>query len=257
VRPESYQLLADRQQTYWWHRSRRALALSLLRRYGLTSGCRWLDVGCGPGGNLGMLDPLRPSLVVGVDLSPIALSLAERYAPAATLVSADINERLPFADASFDVVTIFNVLYHQWVESEASVFAEVARVLRHGGLLLFTEPAFNVLTRELDVAVMTRRRYRITDFDPWLDAAAFDTLFSSYFTGFGFPILLAAKYARTSNHETSDAGTALDMRPIPAVLNETLAYIAAVEARALSRGLRMPFGTTLVRLARRRENPTP
>jgi SAM-dependent methyltransferase len=228
------------------------MVLSLLRRYGLASGCRWLDLGCGPGGNLGMLDSLRPSQIVGVDLSPIALSLAKEHAPSATLVSADINHKLPFEDGSFDLVTIFNVLYHQWVESEAAVLAEAARVLRPGGLLLFTEPAFDMLRRELDEAVMTRRRYHLADFDLWLEAAGFDSLFGSYFTSFGLIILQGAKYLKNLRRKAPTSDDALDMQPISRPLNEALAFVATTEGQAVSRGLRMPFGTTLVRVARRR-----
>jgi SAM-dependent methyltransferase len=251
VRPETYQTLADRQQTYWWHRARRSMALSLLRRYGLASGCRWLDIGCGPGGNFSMLASLSPKLVAGIDISPIALSLARAYAPSAVLVRADINETLPFADASFDVATILNVLYHGWVRSEADVLAEVARILRPGGLLLLTEPAFDALMREMDEAVMTRRRYRDADFDPWLRAAGFGTLFSSYFTAFGVPILLGAKFLKRLHRKTAAPQTALDMRPLPGLVNETLAIIAKIEGWALTKRVRMPFGTTLVRVARR------
>jgi SAM-dependent methyltransferase len=252
MRPESYQMLADRQRTYWWHRVRRTMALSLLRRYGLARECRWLDLGCGPGGNLSMLDSLNPKLVVGVDLSPIALSLAQAYAPTAVLVRADINLELPFDNGSFDVVTIFNVLYHQWIQSEARVLSEVARVLSPGGLLLLTEPAFDGLRRQMDDAVMTRRRYHNVDFDLLLETAGFDTIFASYFSSFGFPILLAAKYCRRARPPGTEQPTAFDMRPLPGILNEVLAIAATVESRALTRGIRLPFGTTLVRVARRR-----
>jgi trans-aconitate methyltransferase len=68
------------------------MALSLLRRYGLRAGCAWLDVGCGPGGNFGMLDPLRPASVAGIDASPIALELARKFAPSAELIEADVND---------------------------------------------------------------------------------------------------------------------------------------------------------------------
>ncbi len=199
-----------------------------------------------------MLESLHPSQTVGVDLSPIALSLAKDCAPSATLVAADINQRLPFADESFDVVTIFNVLYHQWVQSEAAVISEAARVLRPGGLLLFTEPAFDMLRRELDEAVMTRRRYHLADFDTWLDVAGFDSLFGSYFTSFGLLILQGAKYLSSLGRKRPKSNDAIDMRQISRPLNEILAFIALTEGRALGHGFRMPFGTTLVRLAQRR-----
>lgn len=248
MRPEQYQMLADRQQTYWWHCARRSMALGLLRRYGLSEGCEWLDIGCGPGGNFGMLDPLAPKTVAGMDVSTIALDLARQHAPAAVLVRGDVNDPLPFADESFDVVTIFNVLYHDWVRNEAAVFAEVARVLRRDGLLLFTEPAFDVLEREMDDAVMTRRRYRNADFDPLLTDAGFETLFSSYFTSFGVPILLAAKWLKRPKDANKPG---IDMRPIPKTVNDVFAALAGIEGRLLRARVRMPFGTTLVRVARR------
>lgn len=248
--PEAYQMLAERQHTYWWHRARRSTALSLLCRYGLTPECRWVDVGCGPGGNLHMLDPLHPREVVGVDLSPTALSLAAKIAPSATLVPADINEHLPFENSSFDVATIFNVLYHQWVRSEGAVLSEVGRIVRPGGLLLLTEPAFDVLRRELDDAVMTRRRYRLGDFDGLLRIAGFELLFASYFTSFGFPLLVAAKYLRGRRPGTTRT-CAPDMRPLPSVVNKAFFSAAMLEGRALARGVHMPFGTTLIVVARR------
>jgi SAM-dependent methyltransferase len=251
MKPEAYQALADRQETYWWHRARRTMALSLLRRYGLSSEPSWLDIGCGPGGNFRMLDSLEPKVVAGVDASPIALSLARTYAPSAVLELADINDGLPFANESFDVVTIFNVLYHGWVRSEADALAEVARVLRPGGLLLLTEPAFGALTREMDEAVMTRRRYRNADFDPWLRSAGFESLFASYFTSFGVPILLAEKFVKRMRRGARESAPELDMRPLPDIVNQLLMTAAKIEGWALTNGMRMPFGTTLVRVARR------
>jgi len=251
MRPETYELLAARQETYWWHRARRTMALALLRRFGLAPQCRWLDVGCGPGGNLRMLDDMDPKIIVGVDVSPRALSLAKLYAPSAVLVQADINQNLPFADASFDLVTIFNVLYHKWVENEAHIIGEAARVLCPNGLLLLTEPAFDALSREMDNAVMTRRRYRETDFTSWLDANQLETLFSSYFTSFGFPIILTAKYLNCLRRKKESA-VALDMRRIPRTVNELLTVVAKAEAQIIARGIRLPFGTTIVKVARRR-----
>jgi SAM-dependent methyltransferase len=244
-------MLASRQQTYWWHRARRAMALSLLRRYGLARGSRWVDIGCGPGGNLHLLDAMQPSAVVGVDLSAVALELAAKNAPAATLVSADLNDRLPFDDASFDVATIFNVLYHQWVNSESAVLSEIHRIVRPGGLLLLTEPAFNALRRALDDAVMTRRRYHLDDFKTWLIDAGFQPLFGSYFTSFGFPLLIAAKALRgRSNPENKQ--TSPDMKPMLSPINSAFLGAASLENFALTRGVSIPFGTTLVWVARRR-----
>jgi SAM-dependent methyltransferase len=247
-------MLSARQDGYWWHRARRAMSRALLRRHRLPAGARWLDVGCGPGGNLQMLEALSPALVVGVDLSPLALELAQRAAPEAVLVRGDISRGLPFADASFDLVTVFNVLCHSWVASELAVLREIARVLRPGGLLLATEPAFAALFREMDVAAMATRRYRCAGFASLCRAAGFDVRFATYFASFGFPILLLLKglsRLTAPRRRGGDKTPAADMRPLNGLVNGLIYGVAALEAWALGRGARMPFGTTLVCVARK------
>jgi SAM-dependent methyltransferase len=253
VQPETYQMLAARQTSYWWHRARRKMAVALLRRHGLGHGARWLDLGCGPGGNLRMLDALEPDLTVGIDLSPLAIEFARQAAPDAAILRADIARGLPIRDASIDLVTIFNVLCHSWVASEVAVLREVHRVLRPGGLLLTTEPAFAALFREMDIAAMAIRRYRRAEFTALCRGAGFEVNFCSYFTSFGFPILLALKGLRRlgAPFRRGRKRSAADMVPLRPHLNEALHVAAALEASVIGVGLPVPFGTTLVCIARR------
>jgi SAM-dependent methyltransferase len=248
MRPEAYRMLAEREDDYWWHRARRSMSLGLLRRYGVRDGSRWLDLGCGTGGNLRLLDALNPSLVAGVDISPIALEVAQRKRPSALLVRADLNRPLPFEGASFDVVTAFNVLYHDWVDNDTAVIAQVARLLRPGGLFFLTEPAFSILSRELDVAVMTRRRYRGRDVLRMCRSANLEPRLITYFTSFGFPLLLGWKLiSRLKRSQREGSGSpSPDMKPIHPLSNRILHGLAALESEAIIRGLRLPFGTTLV-----------
>jgi SAM-dependent methyltransferase len=248
MRPEMFAYLAEKQSTYWWNRARRSMGEALLRRYGATANGRWLDVGCGPGGNLIIADTFEPNLVVGVDLSPLALELARSNLPHARLVRADISRGLPFADATFDVATIFNVIYHDWVKDDGEALAEVARVLHHKGLLLITEPAFPILAREWDRAVMGVRRYRRPELIERCQQAGFKTLFASYFTSFGFPILLGL---RALKRVLGDSGSrqAAEFKRLPGILNESLFAAALLEAKAIGLGLRMPFGVTLTLVA--------
>src|SRR5579863_1380733 len=228
MQPEAYAMLAARQATYWWHRARRNMAVALLRRAGLGVGCRVLDLGCGPGGNLSMLDSFRPNLIVGVDISEIAIELARHNAPDARIVRADLNCSLPFANSTADVITIFNVLYHGWIANEGAVLREAARALRPGGLILVTEPAFTILAREMDDAGMARRRYRRRDLTEIFRRAGFNVKYAGYFTSFGFPLLLAMRLFRRvpSTRRPINPSLAPDMKPMSPVFNE-LAYLAA------------------------------
>jgi demethylmenaquinone methyltransferase / 2-methoxy-6-polyprenyl-1,4-benzoquinol methylase len=75
--------------------------------------------------------------VTGVDQSPDMLARArERFGPRIELVEASA-EKLPFADASFDHLTVTYLL--RYVADPTSTLAELARVVRSGGVLASLE----------------------------------------------------------------------------------------------------------------------
>lgn len=253
MRSDLYQQVFSVQTTHWWGRNRRKLGLDLLKKFGAFEGLkRIIDIGCGTGQNLGMLDSLKRARVVGVDRSSIALELARKAYPRCELVRADINRALPFPDQYFDLATIFNVLYHSWVESELATLKETRRILRPDGLLLITEPALPALAREIDIIDMAARRYRLRPFVDLLQAAEFDVVFSNYFTSFGAPIILGMKAVKALAAKPAAATDAADMRPMSPLLNATFYAAARVEAELVKAGVPMPFGTTLICVARRR-----
>jgi SAM-dependent methyltransferase len=90
-----------------------------------------LEVGCGAGQGLTILARVAKSLVAG-DYSPEVLAVARANFPTVPL-SVFEAEHLPFNDASFDVVLLFEALYYV---DAAVFFAEAKRVLRPGGALL-------------------------------------------------------------------------------------------------------------------------
>jgi SAM-dependent methyltransferase len=99
----------------------------------LPAGRRLLEVGCGAGTDLAMLGA-RFDYAVGVDLAPHGAALARgslrHWGVAGTTLATD-GERLPFADASFDLAYSFGVIHH--TDHPEAVVAEIARVLEPGG----------------------------------------------------------------------------------------------------------------------------
>ena len=107
-------------------RWRRATAEAVVR-----SGDEVLDVCCGTG-DLAIADARAGGRVTGLDFSEPMLERARRKAPELDWVSGDVLA-LPFADASFDAVTVgFGV---RNVEDLDRALAELRRVLRPGGRL--------------------------------------------------------------------------------------------------------------------------
>ena len=99
---------------------------------GVAAGTRLLDAGCGAGLVL-RLAADRGADVSGLDAAEGMLTHARRRVPGAPVVRGEI-EQLPFADASFDVVTGFNSF--QYAARPAVALAEASRVVRPGGRVL-------------------------------------------------------------------------------------------------------------------------
>ncbi|MGA3122869.1 MAG: bifunctional 2-polyprenyl-6-hydroxyphenol methylase/3-demethylubiquinol 3-O-methyltransferase UbiG [Polyangiaceae bacterium] len=96
---------------------------------------RVLDVGCGAGFLANALVKHGHD-VTGIDASEESLAVAARHDETRSVRYAMGDAaRLPFPDASFDVVCAMDFLEH--VEDPAAVVAEAARVLGAGGLFFF------------------------------------------------------------------------------------------------------------------------
>jgi malonyl-CoA O-methyltransferase len=99
---------------------------------------RILDVGCGTGHALAALEGrFRRAGLVGLDIAPAMLRRAPRrgrWLRRRMLVAGDA-EALPVAGASIDL--LFSNLTLQWCDGGRAL-AEFARVLRPGGLLMFS-----------------------------------------------------------------------------------------------------------------------
>jgi SAM-dependent methyltransferase len=102
---------------------------ALIAASGIRRSSRVLDVGCGSGEFLRTLTD-RGAVATGVDPARGMVELARTVAPLADIRVAEA-ENLPFADASFDVVTAVNAL--QFADDTVDALAEFARVLAPGG----------------------------------------------------------------------------------------------------------------------------
>ncbi len=99
-----------------------------------SAGGRVLDAGCGAGRMSRYLAD-RGCLVEGVDLSPGMVAMARRDHADLAFTVGSLTE-LPYPDSSFEGVLLWYSIIHTPPAAHATVFAEVARVLRPGGHVL-------------------------------------------------------------------------------------------------------------------------
>ena len=158
----TYPILYRVEESHWWHVGRRRILESFVAE--IVAGMdlrgrrpRILDVGCGTGANLEMLQKFGEA--EGVDISADALAFCrERGLPR---VRQGAAESLPFADATFDLVTALDVVEH--LDDDAAGLREMRRVLRREGRALLFVPAFMFLWGVQDDVSHHRRRYTLPE----------------------------------------------------------------------------------------------
>jgi SAM-dependent methyltransferase len=246
VKAAEYRRMFEAEETQWWYAGQRAIADALLvpalaDLAGRARALRILDAGCGTGGNLLHLE--RLGRTVGIDLAPEALGFCrERGVRAVRSALA----ALPFPGGSFDLVTSFDVLYHEWVEDDGAAVAEMARVLCPGGILLVRVPALRILWGAHDEEVLSRHRYTRDELCGLLERAGLHTLRSTYCNSILFPLLFARRILdRLSGRRGSDVAF------LPGPLERAFKRILLAEAALVRRGLRLPVGASVLALSRR------
>ena len=159
-------------------------------------------------------------------------------------------EALPFAPASADLVTSMDVIEH--LDDDAVALREYRRVLRPGGWLLLTVPAYQWLWSAHDEWAAHRRRYRARGLADVVASAGFVVERVTYFNSFLVPP--AAVLRRTpvrrlvkgSNDEVGASSPRVD---------RVMTKLSAAERR-WARRRRVPFGLSIALVART-PRPTP
>ena len=250
--PEEFDRMYALEGSHWWFAGKRRAASTLLPfdRHS-TSVRRVLDVGCGTGGMLELLLGAYGK-AFGVDLSPHAVRYTRQRGQKNTGLASVLA--LPFGGDAFDLVTSFDVLYHQWVSDDLTALRECARVLRPGGWLLVADSAFPFLWSRHDELCRARQRYTATELRARVEEAGLLVHRLSYMNTALFPVVtvmrLWSRRFRSARPGASDQPGASDLRPLPGWLNALLKAIYLLEA-SLLRWVSYPFGVSVVCLARK------
>jgi SAM-dependent methyltransferase len=229
---------------HWWFSGKRRLVRVLLDSAKLPSDARILDVGCGTGGMHLLLHEY--GRVTGIDASPLALGFAKKR-QLSTLARASLPN-LPFPDATFDLVGIFDVLYHRNVGDDAVAAREILRVLKPGGTIVVTDSALGFLRGPHDVAMHGARRYSARGIRELLVSAGFAVERAGYINFLLFPI--AAPWRVLQRLFGGSKAGHSDVAPASGLTNALFGALYGAEAQLL-RLADLPIGTSIVALGRK------
>jgi 2-polyprenyl-3-methyl-5-hydroxy-6-metoxy-1,4-benzoquinol methylase len=250
--PNFFEHLFKSEDKHFWFQSRNRIIASLVRQMTAvwSPGYQVLEVGCGNGNVLRVLEHVcTNSLVIGMDLFAEGLRQA-RHRVACPLVQGDMHSP-PFR-SNFRIIGLYDVLEH--LPDDHQVLSDLYQMLSPDGLLMLTVPAHMALWSYFDEASHHYRRYSRNDLTEKLQNAGYCIEYISYYMLTLYPIVWLNRRVSGSlkNHtQQSEYELALQELRVSPLLNSPLNFILRWEQAAISARYTLPFGTSLIVIARK------
>ncbi|MBI3442699.1 MAG: class I SAM-dependent methyltransferase [Candidatus Sungbacteria bacterium] len=243
MRADLYETFCAKETTHWWFVARRNILQSLIGRYIPMKVQTALDIGSGPGINIPLIRTYAKKITC-LEASDTAVAMAQRKFPDLTIVSGSFPQTVP--GGNFDLITMFDVLEH--IEEHAEALQTVRSLLKTGGYLMLTVPAFMFLWSAHDDHVHHKRRYTRRQICSLLADAGFRIERATYFNTLLFPAIAGVRlFQRTLKIRTTK--TDFDMEP-PRWLNSVLTRIFGSERFMLHYG-NLPVGVSIFCVAKK------
>jgi len=229
-----YPILYKIEKKHWWFCSRRKIIGSFVKNIAKPEVFSILDVGCSIGITMKYLE--QYGKVEGVDASKDAVEYCRLQKLSCCEGEAT---KLPFPDNSFDLVCALDLLEH--IVNAKDGVDEFYRVLKNGGYLLITVPAFNSLWSDFDIVSHHFKRFTAKELKKLVEASNLSILKISYLNFFLFPCFLIFRFFKISKIYSE-----LSVPPF----NKVFEFIFSSEKTFL-KYINFPWGSSIFVLARK------
>ncbi|MBD3272710.1 MAG: methyltransferase domain-containing protein [Elusimicrobia bacterium] len=217
---------------FFWFKAKCRLVDILIARLAVQNRMKILSIGTGTGEELAIFNHYGDVYVADMN-QEILNSLPDHMAHEKRLASI---EALPYQDNFFDAVGALDVFEH--VKHDSAAIAEIRRVLKPGGYVIFTVPAFNALYSGRDRALGHYRRYNRKTIDRLLcEMKKVDLGF--WFCFLFVPVAIERILKRHSRQWK------FHFKAVSPVLNTVLYYLLSLENLLIKKGIHLPWGITL------------
>lgn len=238
-----YATMAEREQTYWWHLGRLRIIQSYVQRaLGGEKEAAILNIGCGTGGTIDMLESFGKT--DNVDISDDAIGFMKKRGYKRITKVSDI--KLPFKAKTYDMVGAFDVLEH--IDDQVEALKEWRRVLKDDGAIIITVPAYQWLWSDHDVSLHHKRRYTTKRLTEAAQEAGLKPEKKSYAIIFSLPLIVGFRFLnKILRHNTDSETSYVD---IPIWINSFFAKLLYGEAK-LHKAISFPVGTSVIAILRK------
>lgn len=237
MKADTYQLMRKIEDGHWWFVARRKIIEDQLRSLAIPEHAGILEIGCGTGGNIALLNCFGDVTCVELDEAAAKLARERNISP---VILGSLPDEMPHLSRQFDLVTLFDVIEH--IEEDEASLRKCCTLLKPGGRLVITVPAFNFLWSQHDDENHHKRRYRRRDLVTLAQRCELSLDNISYFNFWLFPAIAAIKIMRKI---IPYRRSWQDMRQPNEISNKILQAIFSSERYILSRSS-LPFGVSLI-----------
>lgn len=213
-----YDRMAELDEVHWWYTARRRILASLIERtVRPPANARILEVGCGTGHNLKMLE--RFGTVDGIEIDKAARTVAEKRL-GRSISSARLPELKGIKRSHYDLVAALDVVEH--IDDDRSTIDALASCLKPGGKLLVTVPAHQWMWSAHDELNHHKRRYSKRRLRALIEESPLRLEKIGYFNSILFPLAVGARLvAKLTGRGGSD--DTLPPKPVNYLFERTFA----------------------------------
>jgi SAM-dependent methyltransferase len=174
-----YKKFFEVEEKMWWFKARKNIIESFLKKIVLNKQNKLLDFGAGTG---------ILSLMMSNYANVTAVDNHEESIKYSYFSIKLIENLSSFEPLEFDVITAFDVLEH--CDDDVKIINDFYKILKTGGYVFVTVPAYQKLWSYHDEIVHHRRRYNRGELKSKFELAGFEIVRSSYFNSLLFPFFV-------------------------------------------------------------------
>lgn len=246
--PEFFRLMVEVEPRHFWFVARNRILMDVMRKRFPDAG-KVLEIGCGTGFVMAAMRAAFPGAALsGSDIFTEGLDYAAQRVPDAFLFQMDARH-IPFRE-EFDLLGAFDVLEH--IKEDEAVLAQMFQACKPGGGIVLTVPQHRWLWSRVDDFACHKRRYARRELVEKVVRSGFRIEYTTSFVSLLLPLMLASRWQKKSGSDMDGQMEAVGLKT-GRLANVLLGAVMRIEWMLTNAGLPLPFGGSLMLVARKPE----
>ena len=250
---DGFELTDKSAESSFWVRSRNRLFKTIVYDHLVPTGkIKLLEIGCATGDFIQQIVENENLEITGSEIYLKGLLYAKKNLPNVDFIQFDVTQGV--VGEEFDLIVAFDVLEH--IENDVAAISNTNKMLRKGGCLIITVPQHMFLWSNLDEILKHKRRYSRRELVTKLQENGFDISYATSFLFVLFPVMLFSRiFDRRLDQSQSEELNSMALKKrvlFPKPLNWILDQLMRIDETLIRLGISLPFGGTLVVVARKR-----